>query len=128
MGDDSRGNEFSSVEEFWKLELDGNEELDENERKRRWYEKSMQYWSRQDATVDGVLAGYESVSSVDLEASINFLNKIKLLPDVKGGPCSFGRALDCGAGVGRVTAGCLTKCFEMVRGYKIGPRIEWMLK
>lgn len=112
MGEDSRGKEFSSVEAFWKSELDGD---NYEEKRSQWYKQSIQYWSQQEASVDGVLAGYESVSPVDLEASINFLDKIRNLPVSKGGPCQFSYALDCGAGVGRVTEGCLSKYFQKVR-------------
>lgn len=79
-----------------------------------WYQKSLDYWSQQEASVKGVLAGHHALSSVDLDGSTLFLKRLQTLPETKGGPPDFTVALDCGAGVGRVTSGCLLKFFSTV--------------
>eukprot|EP00050_Salpingoeca_kvevrii_P013202 m.27311 g.27311 ORF g.27311 m.27311 type:complete len:291 (+) comp4742_c0_seq1:3-875(+) len=56
------------------------------------------YWAGQTATVDGMLGGFGHVDPADVEGSLAFIDK--LLPlDIR----KQGRALDCGAGIGRVT-------------------------
>eukprot|EP00730_Choanoeca_flexa_P008301 TRINITY_DN12474_c0_g7_i2.p2 TRINITY_DN12474_c0_g7~~TRINITY_DN12474_c0_g7_i2.p2 ORF type:complete len:198 (+),score=55.76 TRINITY_DN12474_c0_g7_i2:210-803(+) len=56
------------------------------------------YWSQQTDDVDGMLGGYGHVAEVDVESSIKFLRTL-ISRDV----ANAGRALDCGAGIGRIT-------------------------
>ena len=68
---------------------------------------SLAYWDTINPTVDGMLGGFPQVSRIDLRGSLNFLTKLR-----KGSPNSskpFTRAVDCGAGIGRITAGLLSK-------------------
>jgi len=59
----------------------------------------------QDSSVDGVLGGYGHVSPIDLDTSNSFLKNFKY---------GKGRALDCGAGIGRITKFLLLDHFEKV--------------
>lgn len=76
---------------------------------------AIAYWSSTPATVDGVLGGYPQVSRIDLQGSANFLAKLRR--QSKHFPPSTGkleRAVDCGAGIGRITKGFLNKAAEKV--------------
>lgn len=57
--------------------------------------------------MDGVLGGYGKVHPVDSDTSCSFLDGFK---DKIG----HGRALDCGAGIGRVTKSVLLDRFEAI--------------
>lgn len=75
---------------------------------------SLQYWNSVDADVNGMLGGYPQISRVDLRGSANFLAKVRrLIPALPpSGPLKLG--VDCGAGIGRVTDGFLSKVCEVV--------------
>lgn len=45
-----------------------------------WYGKAVAYWDRQEASYDGVLGGYGSVSAVDVRDSAALLNKVRRAP------------------------------------------------
>ena len=78
---DSLDNEFSSIEEMWKRELDEEtvlrEKLNPKEfpgdllighrigSKKAWYRLGEEYWDEQEATVDGVLGGYEKYHEME---------------------------------------------------------------
>ncbi|CBZ52513.1 Methyltransferase like 11A, related [Neospora caninum Liverpool] len=109
MGENSLGRKYDSVAEAWIDELGRD-----GEKKPSWYSRARDYWEKKEASVTGMLDGYDAVSAVDLEASLCFLDKIKALPAYKGGSCQFNYALDCGAGIGRVTKGCLLHRFQQV--------------
>jgi hypothetical protein len=68
-----------------------------------WYDKSTQYWAKIDATVGGVLGGFGHLSGVDVKESAAFVKRV--MPPRLAPP--FGRALDCGAGVGRTARALL---------------------
>ena len=73
-----------------------------------WYQGSVQYWDNQPATIDGVLGGYEAIHETESDTSIQMINQFKhLLP-------SMGSALDCGAGIGRITKRVLKPLFSQV--------------
>ncbi|PZC78802.1 hypothetical protein B5X24_HaOG217128 [Helicoverpa armigera] len=74
------------------------------------YEKSLQYWADIPPTVDGVLGGFGFISEADIEGSELFL---KSLLSSEASP-STKMALDCGAGIGRITKKLLLPNFEMV--------------
>ena len=63
-----------------------------------WYSDAIEYWSGVEATVDGMLGGFEHLSELDARDSLQFLNEY--LVDAKSKPRV---ACDCGAGIGRVT-------------------------
>jgi len=73
--------------------------------RRAWYAKGATYWKKVDATLDGVLGGFAHVSPIDISESKTFLRVIK---------CPDGHAIDCGAGIGRVTSGLLIPYFKAV--------------
>ena len=68
----------------------------------------MAYWDAQPATIDGVLGGYEAIHETESDTSIQMITQFKhLLP-------SMGSALDCGAGIGRITKRVLKPLFSQV--------------
>ncbi|KAK9511257.1 hypothetical protein O3M35_005847 [Rhynocoris fuscipes] len=75
-----------------------------------FYENAKHYWAKIPATVDGMLGGYGFISQCDLESSARFLQS---LLEAKDGPGGM-RALDCGAGIGRITKHLLMKYFKVV--------------
>lgn len=74
------------------------------------YEKSKNYWSKVPASVNGMLGGFSSVTTMDIRDSNFFLRK---LFNMDNGP-SKERVLDCGAGIGRITEHLLCKHFKHV--------------
>lgn len=76
---------------------------------------ALAYWSSTSPTVSGVLGGFPQVSRVDLQGSSNFLAKLrrgsKAFPPEGG---KLRRAVDCGAGIGRITERVLLKVAERV--------------
>jgi len=68
------------------------------------HQDARDYWQSIDADVNGMLGGFPYISKVDLQGSRSFLVKI----GVSGkGKEKVGRAIDCGAGIGRITEGLL---------------------
>lgn len=73
---------------------------------------TLDYWNGVSATNDGMLGGFQDQSTIDLEGSRKFLAKLRqpsaasqeLLP----------RAVDCGAGIGRITSGFLSNVAQTV--------------
>ncbi|XP_014275305.1 N-terminal Xaa-Pro-Lys N-methyltransferase 1-B [Halyomorpha halys] len=75
-----------------------------------FYSKAKSYWSNVSPTINGVLGGYGFISSCDIQGSEEFLSKLFQFenhPDRT-------RALDCGAGIGRITKHLLLKHFDTV--------------
>eukprot|EP01125_Pyxidicula_operculata_P009018 TRINITY_DN2979_c0_g1_i4.p1 TRINITY_DN2979_c0_g1~~TRINITY_DN2979_c0_g1_i4.p1 ORF type:complete len:264 (-),score=45.20 TRINITY_DN2979_c0_g1_i4:328-1119(-) len=120
-GKDNDGNEYSSFLEMWKKHFahkDGStkpEGIDEELKlvEENWYGKSTNYWEGIPATVDGMLGGFEDVSNPDVRGSYTFVidyvegtSKHKL-----GSPI---RALDVGAGIGRITQLLLSRIADKV--------------
>lgn len=63
---------LQSPDELWKR-IEGNKERD-------WYNASVAYWDRQEATFNGVLGGYGHVSEPDISESRKFLMKAMRRP------------------------------------------------
>ncbi|ESO08956.1 hypothetical protein HELRODRAFT_185381 [Helobdella robusta] len=76
-----------------------------------FYENGKKYWDSVPATVDGMLGGLSHVSSVDIGESIKFLKQFIQSPVSK---TNTNYALDCGAGIGRVTKRLLLPLFKQV--------------
>ncbi|KAJ7308498.1 hypothetical protein JRQ81_009060 [Phrynocephalus forsythii] len=76
-----------------------------------FYSKAEKYWKDIPATVDGMLGGYGHISSIDINSSRKFLLRF-----LREGPNKTGtsRALDCGAGIGRITKRLLLPLFKAV--------------
>ncbi len=62
-------------------------------------QRQASYWIKAPATIDGMLGGYGFIHDVDVQGSLDFIST--LFPDVS--TVKAGRALDCGAGIGRIT-------------------------
>jgi len=85
----------------------------------KWYKNALDKWANKPASISGVLDGYVSASKPDLNESSDFLDK---LAKVYGkntnkhiiNTLSNLRALDCGAGIGRITSGILIQRFDYV--------------
>lgn len=74
------------------------------------YEKAKNYWQNVEPTVCGMLGGLPEVGFIDIQGSKSFLSllfKFKPAPGKK-------RALDCGAGIGRVSKNLLMDEFQTV--------------
>ncbi|GBP91092.1 Alpha N-terminal protein methyltransferase 1 [Eumeta japonica] len=74
------------------------------------YKKADDYWSHIPATLDGVLGGFGFISGIDIEGSKKFLKSIFCFEN----PPSPDVALDCGAGIGRVSKYLLMPIFGKV--------------
>jgi protein N-terminal methyltransferase len=75
---------------------------------------AIEYWSNVSPDNDGVLGGYPQVSRVDLQGSSNFLAKLRRKSAIHKPSTRLARTVDCGAGIGRITAGFLSKVAEVV--------------
>ncbi|KAH8398580.1 hypothetical protein KR222_000509, partial [Zaprionus bogoriensis] len=71
-----------------------------------FYNKAQKYWSEVPATVNGMLGGLGYINAIDIQGSQLFLREIRVL--------GKNLALDCGAGIGRVTRNLLMPVFETV--------------
>ncbi|KAM6986457.1 N-terminal Xaa-Pro-Lys N-methyltransferase 1 [Aplochiton taeniatus] len=76
-----------------------------------FYSKAKVYWKEAPPTVDGMLGGYGSVSNTDINGSKKFLKKFLGQAEGKTGT---GCALDCGAGIGRISKHLLLPLFKAV--------------
>lgn len=99
-------NEDSSSEEW------SNQEQEENESiaKEAFYTDAKKYWSTIEPTVDGMLGGFERLNAADVRGSRDYLHsmfRIKPAPRRRV-------ALDCGAGIGRVTKRVLIPEYDQV--------------
>ncbi|KAH9900603.1 alpha-N-methyltransferase NTM1 [Xylariomycetidae sp. FL2044] len=70
------------------------------------------YWQGIDSDVNGMLGGYPSVSRVDLRGSRSFIAKLGL--GRTKGVKAMRRAMEGGAGIGRITQGLLLDIAETV--------------
>ncbi|XP_038589640.1 N-terminal Xaa-Pro-Lys N-methyltransferase 1 [Micropterus salmoides] len=76
-----------------------------------FYSNAEDYWKEVPPTVDGMLGGYGSISNIDINGSRSFLQKFLGEGEGKTGS---GCALDCGAGIGRITKRLLLPLFNTV--------------
>lgn len=73
-------------------------------------QNAINYWTSVDSSVNGMLGGFPQVSRIDLQSSSTFLSKLKrrLKGNEDGKSVALlPLALECGAGIGRVTTGML---------------------
>ncbi|XP_044124489.1 N-terminal Xaa-Pro-Lys N-methyltransferase 1 [Bufo gargarizans] len=79
----------------------------------QFYCKAKKYWKNIPPTVDGMLGGYGHISSIDINGSKKFLQRF-----LRDGPHNTAIAttcaLDCGAGIGRITKRLLLPLFKTV--------------
>lgn len=121
---DELQNEFNSVEEFWRKELDPAyvemEKTDAEAKemalkcervgtKEKWYGLGESYWDQQTTDINGVLGGYGKYH--DMESSTSekifkpFLDKLP----------AKGAALEAGGGIGRISKRILNPLgFELI--------------
>ncbi|XP_029693415.1 N-terminal Xaa-Pro-Lys N-methyltransferase 1 [Takifugu rubripes] len=76
-----------------------------------FYSNAEGYWKDIPPTVDGMLGGYGSISSIDISGSKAFL--LKLIGEGEG-KTGTSCALDCGAGIGRISKRLLLPLFNTV--------------
>lgn len=107
-GSDSDGREFKNADDMWR------EEVGDLHKKSEWYSKGVGYWESVEASVDGVLGGYGHVNEPDIKSSEAFLNTLLSDRFPNGGRNRNLVALDCGAGIGRVTKNLLIRYFNEV--------------
>lgn len=67
-------------------------------------EQCRRYWTEAPPTIDGVLGGLERVHELDIRESREFLESLKFV--------GRERALDCGAGIGRISKHLLCPLFR----------------
>ena len=75
---------------------------------------SLEYWNSISSTVDGMLGGYPEVSRIDLKGSAIFLAKLRREHSSPTAKAPLRRGVDCGAGIGRITAGFLSTICAVV--------------
>lgn len=79
--------------------------------KETFYQDAQSYWEKVPSTVEGVMGGFGRLSRLDIKCSKEFL-----LPFIQGPGAitKTNRALDCGAGIGRVSKLLLIPLFSEV--------------
>jgi len=95
------GSKYKTIGEMWDNELKSDAD--------GWYDKSQEYWRGQTASIDGMLGGLGNLDGKDVAASNKFIGKL-----FKDGIPDGSVALDCGAGIGRVTKHLLLPLFSTV--------------
>lgn len=108
-GHDADGKEYESASQLW------SEHVEKGSLPEEWYQKAVSYWDQQEASVNGVLGGFGYVSDIDIRDSTQLL--LKIMKDAFTEAASGSRtlvALDCGAGVGRVSKDLLLRYFQVV--------------
>ena len=79
------------------------------------HKAAVEYWTSTEASVTGMLGGYPQVSRIDLQQSANFLAKLRRSSSSTHAPVEkLARVVDCGAGIGRITLGLLSKVARVV--------------
>ena len=73
----------------------------------------LKYWNSVSPTVSGMLGGFPQISRIDIGGSTIFLTKLRKTA-AKPPPTPLRRAVDCGAGIGRVVENFLVKVAEVV--------------
>uniref|UniRef100_A0A1I7X694 Alpha N-terminal protein methyltransferase 1 n=1 Tax=Heterorhabditis bacteriophora TaxID=37862 RepID=A0A1I7X694_HETBA len=74
------------------------------------YEKAEEYWSQASKDVDGMLGGFAHLHKPDIMLSKSFLTSLR----TRNFLLNNDYALDCGAGIGRVTKHLLLPLFVKV--------------
>jgi protein N-terminal methyltransferase len=105
-GSSSDGASYENVDVMWAQELSQKTENNELE----WYTKALDYWKSSEASVNGVLGGFEDVSPGDLKETLEFMREAQR----EIAPFGSARCIDCGCGIGRVTAAVLVHLFDKI--------------
>lgn len=80
----------------------------------KWYGDAKDYWKNIPATVDGMLGGYSHISLNDVTGSKKFIKEFLEIPGNESPRMKLNVALDCGAGIGRVSKNLLLPMFKTV--------------
>ncbi|CAG9826031.1 unnamed protein product [Diabrotica balteata] len=75
-----------------------------------FYNNAVNYWSEIPATLDGMLGGFGYISQTDIKGSKMLLKQLFNSKDPPGREY----AIDCGAGIGRISKFLLTEMFDKV--------------
>ncbi|KAK6002267.1 hypothetical protein QM012_001905 [Aureobasidium pullulans] len=70
---------------------------------------ALTYWNSCEPSVTGMLGGFPQVSRIDLQQSTTFLAKLRRASKTHPTTTPLSRIVDCGAGIGRITLGLLSK-------------------
>lgn len=82
----------------------------DNPPQQAFYADAQSYWDHVEPTIDGMLGGFAPINHIDIRGSLAYLQSMYRLKPPPGRL----RALDCGAGIGRVTRFLLLPQFECV--------------
>ncbi|KAJ3092226.1 N-terminal Xaa-Pro-Lys N-methyltransferase 1, partial [Quaeritorhiza haematococci] len=80
----------------------------------KYYTNAEDYWKKVPATVQGMLGGFDYLSDIDCSSSIEFISGAIKPKTSTEAPLGTDLALDCGAGIGRVSKYFLLKVFKQV--------------
>lgn len=75
-----------------------------------FYKDAAKYWSQVPPTVNGMLGGFGNISATDIHGSKTLLKQLFN----SNQPPGRGYAVDCGAGIGRITRFLLADLFDKV--------------
>lgn len=78
--------------------------------KQEFYLSGARYWSQVPPTVNGMLGGFANISTTDIQSSKSLLKQLFSSKQ----PPGRSYALDCGAGIGRITKFLLSSLFDHV--------------
>lgn len=81
-----------------------------NKNENIFYTKARDYWSEVPPTLDGMLGGFGFISQTDIQGSHQLLKELFRSKN----PPGRSYALDCGAGIGRISKFLLTELFDQV--------------
>ncbi|TPX78727.1 hypothetical protein CcCBS67573_g00007 [Chytriomyces confervae] len=73
------------------------------------YKKAANYWDKIDASIEGMLGGFGTLTELDCATSIRFVSEFV---KESNSPMELGYACDCGAGIGRVSKNFILKVFK----------------
>jgi len=79
-------------------------------KEKEFYEDAAKYWDKIPPTIDGMLGGFGFISHTDISGSKLFLKYVFKIQE----GLERQRALDCGAGIGRITGNMLVNYFDTV--------------
>lgn len=104
-GSSSEGASYLNVNQMWESEIGKDKENCSS-----WYGKANDYWAATPPTIDGMLGGLSVVDEADVKESLEVIDVVQ----GKAFKVGNSRALDCGAGIGRVTKNVLSRKFATV--------------
>jgi len=109
-GTSTDGQNYESIDDMWKKNHVDME--DSGVLKSDWYNNADKYWKEVHSTVDGMLGGYKQIAPEDIRGSKEFIKDF--LSGKRGAKLPTTRALDVGAGIGRITKNFLVNYFDSV--------------